>query len=191
METINNILWEINMKVLVGSENPVKIEAVKEAFEKYFDDVEVIGMPVESRVPPQPVNDETFIGAQSRAIHLKEMNGKNNLGADYFVGIEGGIAEEFGKWFAFGAICIMNKEGNKGTGTSPHFELPKQVAEQLISGTELGDVIDELTSTENSKQHSGAIGFFTNGVMDRKELYVYGLIVAMIPFLHEKLYFAK
>lgn len=179
------------MKVLVGSENPVKIEAVKEAFEKYFGEVEVVGMAVESHVPPQPVNDETYIGAQSRVIHLKEMNEKDNLGADYFVGIEGGIAEEFDKWFAFGAMCIMNKEGNKGMGTSPHFELPKHVAEQLISGTELGDVIDEMTSTENSKQHSGAIGYFTKGVMDRKELYVSGLVVAMIPFLHEKLYFTK
>ncbi|MFC2134145.1 inosine/xanthosine triphosphatase [Bacteroidota bacterium] len=179
------------MKVLVGSENPVKLEAVKEAFTKYFGDVEIIGIGVESHVPAQPVNDETYIGAQSRAIHLKELNEKDNLGGDYFVGIEGGIAEEFDKWFAFGAMCIMDKKGRIGLGTSPHFELPKEVAEKLLSGIELGDVIDELTSTENSKQHKGAIGFFTNGVMNRKELYMYGLIVAMIPFLHEQLYFTK
>ena len=179
------------MKILVGSENPVKIEAVKEAFTKYFGNVEVVGIGVESHVPAQPVNDETYIGAQSRAIHLKELNEKENLGADYFVGIEGGIAEEFEKWFAFGAMCIMNKEGEKGLGTSPHFELPVEVADKLLKGIELGDVIDELTTTENSKQHSGAIGFFTKGVMDRKELYTHGLIVAMIPFLHEKLYFTK
>jgi len=179
------------MKIFVGSENPVKIEAVKEAFTKYFGEVEVIGIGVESHVPAQPVNDETYIGAQSRAIHLKELNEKENLGGDYFVGIEGGIAEEFQKWFAFGAMCIMDKEGRIGLGTSPHFELPKNVAEKLLNGNELGDVIDELTNAENSKQHSGAIGFFTNGVMDRKELYTNGLIVAMIPFLHKQLYFLK
>ena len=54
---------------------------------------------------------------------------------------------------------------------------------------ELGYVMDRITNTENTKLKSGAIGFFTNGVMDRKELYIQGLIVAMAPFLHKDLYF--
>ena len=62
------------MKILVGSENPVKLEAVKDAFTKYFGDIEVVGIGVESHVPAQPVNDETYIGAQSRAIHLLHSN---------------------------------------------------------------------------------------------------------------------
>ena len=41
---------------------------------------------------------------------------------------------------------IMDKKGRIGLGTSPHFELPKEVAEKLLNGIELGDVIDELTS---------------------------------------------
>jgi inosine/xanthosine triphosphatase len=180
---------ERKVKVLVGSRNPVKIEAVEEAFRKYFGEVEVIGIDVKSHVPPQPVNDETYIGAQSRAFQLKEINESESLGAEYFVGIEGGIAEEFDKWFAFGCMCVVDKRGNAGFGTSPHFELPKSVSDQLLNGIELGDVMDVLTNTENSKQHNGAIGYFTNGIMDRKELYVQGLIVAMVPFLHKKLYF--
>ena len=35
------------MKVLVGSRNPVKVEAVREAFAKYFDPLEVIGLEVD------------------------------------------------------------------------------------------------------------------------------------------------
>ncbi len=177
------------MKVLVSSRNPVKIEAVEDAFRKYFGDVEVIGIEAKSHVPPQPINDETYIGAQGRALHLKEINEAENLGAEYFVGIEGGIAEEFDKWFAFGCMCVVNTKGEVGFGTSPHFELPKSVSDQLLKGIELSDVMDVLTNTENSKQHNGAIGYFTNGVMDRKELYVQGLIVAMIPFIHKELYF--
>lgn len=176
-------------KILVGSKNPVKLEAVKEAFLKYFKKVEVIGISVESHVPPQPVNDETYLGAKSRALHLKEFNDKEELKADFFVGIEGGIAEEFERWFAFGAMCIMDNEGRMGFGTSPHFELPKNIVDKLLEGIELGDVIDELTNTKNSKHQAGAIGFFTNDVMDRKELYIEGLIVAMVPFIHPNLYF--
>ena len=49
-------------KVLVGSENPVKISSVKNAFEKYSDKVKVTGINVNSRVSNQPVNEETFEG---------------------------------------------------------------------------------------------------------------------------------
>ena len=48
------------MLVLVGSKNPVKIESVKEAFAKYFASVEVIGLDVDSKVPTQPVNYQTY-----------------------------------------------------------------------------------------------------------------------------------
>jgi inosine/xanthosine triphosphatase len=179
------------MKVLVGSKNPVKIEAVKEAFSKYFPDLEVFGISADSRVSAQPVNGETFEGAKNRAMELKQINTKENLGANYFVGIEGGIAEFFNKWFALGLMCIIDTDGKIGFGTSPLFELPYSVTKELLNGIELGEVMDRLTGDHNTKQKSGAIGYFTNGVMDRKSLYVPGLITAMIPFLHKDFFFGK
>jgi inosine/xanthosine triphosphatase len=177
------------MKILVGSKNPVKIDSVKEAFTNYYDNVEAVGIDVDSEVSVQPINDETFVGAQNRAIKLKELNYTQNLSADYFVGIEGGITKQFEKWFAFGCMCVVDKEGRTGFGMSPHFELPKNVIEKLLQGIELGDVMDEIMNQQNTKQKHGAIGFFTNGVMNRKELYIEGLKVAIIPFLHQEMFF--
>ncbi len=177
------------MKILVGSKNPVKIASVKEAFANYFDNLEVVGIEVESGIPVQPVNDETFVGAQNRVMKLKDLNDKQNLSSDFFVGIEGGIVKQFDKWFAFGCMCISDKEGRIGFGTSPHFELPDYVVEKLLEGTELGDVMDEIQNQQNTKQKHGAIGYFTNGVMNRKELYIEGLKVAIIPFLHKEMFF--
>lgn len=177
------------MKILVGSKNPVKIASVQEAFSNYFDGLEVIGVEVESGVSVQPVNDETFIGAQNRAMKLFQMNNNQNLGAEFFVGIEGGIAKQFEKWFAFGCMCIVDKDGKIGFGMSPHFELPNVVIEKLLQGIELGDVMDELMNQQNTKQKHGAIGYFTNGVMNRKELYIEGLKVAIVPFLHKSMFF--
>lgn len=176
------------MKILVGSKNPVKINAVKEAFEKHFGEVEVLGISVPSNVPDQPINEETLIGAENRARNLFNFNKEQNLNADYFVGVEGGIINQHNRWFAFGGMCIINKEGKIAFGTSPHFELPKVVVEKLLDRIELGHVMDDIMKTENSKCKSGAIGFFTNGVMDRKELYIAGLLVAVVPFLHKNLY---
>ena len=177
------------MKILVGSKNPVKISSVEEAFKNYFDNIEVIGMEVKSGVSIQPVNDETFTGAQNRALKLKEINDSQNLCAKLFVGIEGGITKRFDKWFAFGCMCVIDNNGRTGFGTSPHFELPQSVVEKLLQGIELGDVMDEIMNQQNTKQKHGAIGYFTNGVMNRKELYIEGLKVAVIPFLHKEMFF--
>ena len=85
------------MKILVGSKNPVKLKAVKETFEMYFDSIEVVGITVESNVPDQPIDEETFKGAENRARSLALINDKQKLHADFFVGIEGGISKIFNK----------------------------------------------------------------------------------------------
>lgn len=174
------------MKILVGSKNPVKIEAVKEAFKKYYDEVEVTEFSVESNVPAQPYNDETFFGAENRVFELKKINEQQNLNADYFTGIEGGISKVFNRWFAYGVVCIMDIDGRKGFGTSAHFELPEKVIKEIKNGRELGDVMNDIQNEQNTKQKKGAIGYFTNGIISRKDLYVPGIITALIPFLHKE-----
>ncbi len=179
------------MKVLVGSRNAVKVEATKEAFSIYFNpaELEVEGIEVNSKVSNQPIEDETFAGAKNRALELKKINKARNFNAEFFVGIEGGIKKLFDRWFTFGAMCIMDDKGRVGYGTSPFFELPSEITEELLKGVELGDVMDNLIGEKNTKEKQGAVGYFTKGVMDRKRYYVDGLILALIPFLNKDLYF--
>ena len=179
------------MKVLVGSENPVKIVAAQEAFSQYFDEVKVIGIKVASSVSDQPINDDIFKGACNRAQALKTINQKKNLSANFFVGIEGGITKLYSMWFAFGGICILDGEGRAGYGTSPFFELPSDISKELLAGIELGNVIDNLTGETNTKRKQGAVGYFTKGILQRKDFYLSGLLMALIPFLNQELYFAK
>ncbi len=46
------------MKILIGTKNPGKIQGAKEALEKYFDDIDIQGIPVSSDVSEEPVNHE-------------------------------------------------------------------------------------------------------------------------------------
>ncbi|VAX27757.1 Inosine/xanthosine triphosphatase [hydrothermal vent metagenome] len=177
------------MEILVGSLNPVKLNAVEEAFQNYFDNISVIGIETLSGVSDQPINDEIFIGAENRAMTLKKKNNSENLGGEFFVGIEGGIAYIYKRWFAFGGVCIIDSAGNKGFGSSAHFELPTEISDRLLAGEELGFVMDEIMNAENTKQKGGAISFFSNGVMNRKELYVSGIISALVPFHHRGMFF--
>jgi len=87
-------------------------------------------------------------------------------------------------------MCVMDDTGRKGYGTTQLFELPLVVSKERLKGNgiELGDVMDILIGEKNTKQKQGAVGYFTKGVMDRKDYYVTGLTVALIQFLNERLY---
>jgi inosine/xanthosine triphosphatase len=86
------------MKILVGSTNPVKVQAVKEAFSRFFKGVEVVGRKVDSGVPDQPFGDDTFRGARNRAYALMKDR------ADFYVGLEGGVMDVLDRTFTFGAL---------------------------------------------------------------------------------------
>jgi len=176
------------MNILVGSANPVKITAVKEAFSRFFKHIEVSAFPVNSRVSNQPFNNEAFTGAYNRVQALKDIDRQRHLHAHFFVGLEGGVIHHISRWFVFGAVCILDSVDTTGFATTPQFEIPYYLAERLRNGIELGELIDELRGESNTKQKDGAIGYFTRGAMTRKDLYVSGLISALVPFLNRDIY---
>ena len=178
------------IQVLVGSKNPIKIDAITDAFHNYFPEVNVAGVEVSSGVPDQPFDDDTFIGAENRAQALFNQFSPGSE-VDYFAGIEGGIIKVYNAWYALGCICLMNKQGQKSFGTSALFQLPAEWITRLKLGSELGHLIDEVSGDTNSKQKNGAVGYLTRNVLTRKDIYVEGVITALIPFLNESVYFTK
>jgi inosine/xanthosine triphosphatase len=176
------------MIVWVGSTNPVKIAAVQDGFARYFGAVETTGHGVASTVSEQPVGDETYTGAHQRAASLRTTALGRDLPADYFVGIEGGMVWQAGRWFALGVVCVINRAGAVGFGTSGLFELPRAFSAQMLAGVELGLVIDAYLAESNTKQRGGAVSLLTQGHMDRRTLYLDGVILALIPFVSPALY---
>jgi len=174
------------MRVVVASNNPVKLAATQEAFDAYFADVRVEGLAGDSDVPEQPVGAQTLQGARNRARAARRALAGESF--DYCVGIEGGIVEVEERWFALGWMCLVDAPGHECFGASPWFELPAAVIEELLGGTELGVVMDRLTGAHASKQAGGAIGHFTGGVVDRQSLYAAGLKVALVPVLNSELF---
>ena len=141
------------MKIAVGSKNPVKIACVKEAFEKVFPDIawEVEGVDVASGVPDQPMSDvESITGARNRA-----QGARDALGADYGVGLEGGLQEIENNWFDSGWIVIVDAAGNEGMGSTIRMLTPEKMMEMIKGGMELGHVNDKLFGVENSKHGDG------------------------------------
>ena len=94
------------MKILMGTKNPGKIEGAKQAFEKYFENVEVVGIPVSSNVGNQPINEEIIRGAKNRVKNLREYAIENQIKADFYISSEAGITNLLGEWIDINAVVI-------------------------------------------------------------------------------------
>ncbi len=152
------------VRVAVGSTNKAKIDAVRKVFSDYYPVVDILSLGVSTSVPSQPVNNETFRGAQHRAEQLKNMD--KDASYDYYVGIEGGIVNMHSRWFQVDAACIMDKTGNIAFGTSPSFEIPDRIVERLRNGEELSAVLDQILGQKNTKE-TGMIRFLSMGKTDK------------------------
>ena len=172
------------MKVLVGSENPVKIQSVRESFLTFFEHVEVEGIRVDSDVAEQPINNETFEGAKNRAENVKKINDQRNLGAAFFIGIEGGVLQLYNRWFGLNVVYILDQHNRDSFATTGLYELPGAIKE-------LGHAIGELANDSFDAREHGTVGFLTNGKIDRLQNQVQGITLALIPFLNDNLYFSS
>lgn len=174
-------------QVIVASLNPVKIDAVKNAFSKMFayGKFNFIGVSVPSLVSDQPMsNKETLLGAINRV----ENAAKITVDADYWIGIEGGLEEGKDGMETFAWIVVKDKDGKIGKGKTGSFFLPNEVAKLVKQGKELGDADDIVFGLKNSKQANGSVGILTGDVLTRTTFYEPAVILALIPFRNQSLY---
>lgn len=174
------------LKIVVASQNPVKIGATKQAFQLVFphSELHLEGINISSGVSDQPQNDmETWQGAINRCQGAKE-----KIAADFWVGIEGGIDKVHNNIEAFAWMVIEDKKGRKGEARSASFSLPPAVVSLLQKGIELGVANDQVFQRIQSKKKGGAVGILTDNIIDRTELYKHALVLALIPFIQEELF---
>ncbi|TKC15856.1 DUF84 family protein [Robertmurraya kyonggiensis] len=151
------------MKVVIGTKNPAKIKAVEAAFEGY--EAEFVSVNVASGVNEQPFSDEeTIKGAVNRALAALEEG-------DVGIGLEGGVHEHESGLFLcnWGALAVKGEVPYIAGGA--RIPLPEEIASKLRSGKELGPVMDEYAQKENIRKQEGAVGVFSNGRVDRAEMF--------------------
>ena len=171
-------------KISVGSANPVKLDAVKNAVGKIWDNTEVIPIRVHSGVRMQPTSDnEAIRGAENRARYSLQ-----KTGADFGVGLEGcTIDTEYGM-FVSGWAVVVDKNGYVGIGGGGRLLLPEKVACEVRKGRELGPIMDEVAGEFNIKQKQGTGGILTNNLVERTEAFERCVIYAFARFFNPKYY---
>lgn len=184
------LMNNITNEVYIASHNPVKINATSIGFGKMLSNEQYAfdGISTDSGVPDQPIgSDQTFLGAKNRALSAQAQRPD----AAYCVGIEGGIETTDRGTEVFAWVYIIDKAGRVGLGKSSGFYLPKSITDLLQEGMELGHATDKIFDESNSKQNSGSIGILTGDLIDRTQYYVEAVVLALIPFRNEDLYFEE
>ena len=171
------------MKILIGTKNPGKIEGAKLAFEKYFENVEIEGISVESEVSAQPVNEEIFQGAKNRVKNLKKYAKENNVKPDFFVASEAGITNLLGEWIDINSVVIEDDKGFQTVGTSQGFQIPEKYVEE-VKEIELGKVMDKIFDKQKLGQGKGGISLLTKGEITRIQLTKDAFIMALIGHIN-------
>lgn len=174
-------------KVIIASQNPVKIEVTKQIFNNCFtgEQFEFIPIKAESGVSDQPKSEaETVQGAKNRVKFCQNVYPD----ADYFVGLEGGTIDD-GKIMRESAfVVIEDSNGFMGIGESATFIVPTEMAKRVRAGEELGIANDNFFRLNNSKQAGGTIASLTDGIIDRVKFYFQPGTIALMQIKHKDWY---
>ena len=172
-------------RVVVGSENPSKVEAVRAVMAQVDPSCRVEAVEVDSGVPAQPWGEaETRAGALNRARRALAAGG--HLG----VGMEGGLEDRAGCLYVTCWCAVVDAEGRESLALGAAMPLPERVAAQLspASGAELAPIIDSLAGRPGTGKVYGAIGLLTGGLRDRRHAWEDALAYALAPWLRADLY---
>lgn len=182
------------LRIQLATANPTKQKGAKRALERIFGSkFSVSSHAEESLVSAHPFNEETFDGARNRAHAAWERangraRGKSGKraagkGCDYALGIESGLfsAMSRGMHIDITVCCIYDgKEESYGTGMG--FVVPERIVRRIIAKkSDLSEALRELTGIEKIGWREGALGFFSDGIMHRKEQIEASVACAFVP----------
>ena len=175
-----------DMLFAVGSSNPVKVKAVENVLRKFFPNMEVIAVSVDTQVPEQPFGDDTYKGAVNRAVAAL----KHTSNAYAGIGIEAGLIlnKNTGKYMDVQYCVIFTSKGEIFTGMGPGFHYPEIALKKIIEGSTVGEVMSKLSGEDNIGYKTGAIGYLTKGMFDRTKLTETAVMMAILPLVNPILY---
>lgn len=170
------------MNVYVATRNPVKLRAVRDAFAEWCRDIETnvraIG-PIE-RLPEQPLGEQVSRGAIARA--KAALAPKD---ADRGVGIEAGLSQLPGsdRWLSVQVCAIVDRDGEISLGVGPGYEVPARLREATLDGMPLRDGLRSILGVDDV-ENRGAIHHLSDGRLDRYELTLYAVRMALVSGAH-------
>jgi len=168
------------MKVAVVTGNTIKIQAAERAFMDAFPDSDIAMqcVTVDLKLPDQPIGDAIADGAAKRARAAQQ-----HTNADFGVGIEAGLMQLPGteRWMSVQVCAIVDRSGSRSMGMGPGYELPKPILDAVLAGEPLRMAFGRTLDQEDPERH-GAVFFLSHGRIDRIELTIQAVRMALISY---------
>ena len=175
------------LRVAVGSANPVKVRAVQQEVARIVPcKVEASGEGVPSGVPEQPRNEAILRGARNRARLALEAD----PAAEYAVGVEAGLLRIPGEaaHVEVQACVVVDRSGLETHGWGPGFHYPPWVTERALRGEMVSTILGPVANDDRIGSTTGAIGYLSDGRLDRTALTQSAVLMAFVPRIRRDLY---
>ncbi len=167
-------------RAAVGSINPAKVAAVREALGKLAPRCAVVAQDVPSGAGAQPFGDDaTRAGAIERARRALA-TGASDIG----FGLEGGVELDGERVWLLSWVAAVDPSGREGYASGLRMLLPPALAAGLRAGAELGTLVDTMFGVTDSKSASGAIGLLTAGAVSRTDAFADLVAMSLAPWIH-------
>ncbi len=167
------------MIVAVATDNPIKIRAVEQAFAELRGEsaTEVRSLDALLDMPEQPLGEQVAEGALRRALAASQAPD-----VDLGVGIEAGLLRLPGtdRWVSVQVCAIVDRSGAHTLGLGPGYELPEPIRDAVLGGEPLRGAFERILDCDD-RDRRGAVFHLTNGRIDRGELTVQAVRMALIP----------
>lgn len=164
-------------KIILASDSKVKKDVVQEAFLKLFvgEQCEIVSIDLE-KPGAEPFGEIATLNQISNSIRkMRSLEPK----ADFFISMEGGVREVNGNMDEVAYVVVEDQFGNTSVSQSVTFPIPPQVAYKVRQGVPFGDAVDQVYGTQNIKTGQGFVGLLTEGLVDKKALYLQPTIIAL------------
>lgn len=169
------------VRLAVGTANRLKVASVADAFRAAFPRLRfrVRGVQVRTGVPEQPTEAQTFRGAETRARRALAASSQ----ADYGVGIEAGLhwSDYLRRHLDVQYVVILDKDGGRSAGHGGGFYYPRPVEERVLRGRTISQALGPIAGDPRLGSTTGAVGFLSQGVLDRRELTRHAVLLALVP----------
>jgi inosine/xanthosine triphosphatase len=175
------------IRVLVGSTRHAKVEGTRDALnavarvDARFLDFTLEPHDLTHVAPRMPMSlGEILDGARLRATAL-------HIPDTLAIGVEGGLHQlptTAREWSLQTWAAVTDGE-RWGYGAGPALVLPHHIADRVIAGEELGDVIDALAGL-NTRGTRGAWGVLTRDLIGRRDAFRLAVTAALAPFYHQE-----
>ncbi|MGH2437311.1 MAG: DUF84 family protein [bacterium] len=186
------------LTVLVGSTRPAKVAAARAAIEaialvdERFCQTIVQAVDVTDIAPTMPMTESAILdGARLRAQALIDRTSSTpDTQLRLAIGVEGGLdplPSNGGDRYVLKSWAAVTDGARWGFGGGGAIVLPDPITREVLSGRELGDVIDELAGVA-VRGTRGAWGVLTRDLVGRQDSFKSAILAALAPFYNPDLY---